>query len=271
VVGFCGDRITNDDILSVLGTADQGFIFEMAENLINGEAQQLLVKLGRLADDGKDLAVFLREMIHHLRNLLVVKLCSEPDQLLDAEPLMVEMLMKQASSAGHSRLIRAIEILTGLEAELKWSTQPRVLFELAVVKICRPQLEDSMESLLDRIETLERQIRAGAYQSMGQSFGTEKPGEIATRASHSHNADKSGNQAPGAAEVNKAGKQAYSEANDPNIHIPLPGEEDIPNMSDSIPDSYDDIVTAGGSSREEGYTEQGSPAKAGAILLIMPM
>ena len=250
VVGFCGNRITNEDILSVLGTADQGFIFDAVEDLINGDSHHLLLKLGRLTDDGKDLTVFLREMIHHLRNLLVVKLCSKPDTLLDAEPSMVEMLAKQASSAGHSRLIRAIEILTNLEAELKWSTQPRVLFELAVVKICRPQLEDSMEALLDRIETLEQQIKSGTFQPVVQSLGCGKTGADAAQASQP--------VIPG-----NAGRQAAADETDiPDYQIPLPGEGDIPDFEESMSGSLDDPAMAGGFGREGSFIEQGNPDAA---------
>ncbi len=161
VVGFCGNRIVDSDILSVLGTADQGFIFSAVDHIIAGEAAPLLVKLGRLMDDGKDLAVFLKDIIHHLRNLLVVKVCGRVEGLLDVEGATVDRLISQADTAGQSRIVRGIEILTALEAELKWSTQPRVLFELAVVKICRPSAEDSVGDLMDRMETLEGRFTQG--------------------------------------------------------------------------------------------------------------
>jgi hypothetical protein len=85
------------------------------------------------------------------------------------EASSIERLKSQTESAGQARLIRSIELLSSLEPEMKWSTQPRVLFELAAVKLCRPQQEDSMEALLDRIEILERQLKKGIPVSAGSA------------------------------------------------------------------------------------------------------
>ena len=165
-IGFCGDKISNKDILSVLGTADQGFIFHTVDDILLSNAQQLLNSIGLLMDDGKDLNVFLRDILHHLRNLLVIKYCDDPAKLLDVEESTIVRLKAQAQNAGEARLIRSIETLSALEAKLKWSTQSRVLFELAVVKLCRPEQEDSMEALLDRIELLEKQVKGGVIEKL---------------------------------------------------------------------------------------------------------
>jgi DNA polymerase-3 subunit gamma/tau len=157
-MGFSGTNISQKDILNVLGTADQDFLYQAAEDIIRGNVDGLLHSISWLIDDGKDLNVFLRDILNHLRNLLMVKLCDDPAALLDVEEAALARLKDQAAKAGEARLVRSVDILAALESELKWSTQPRVLFELAVVKMCRPQQEDSMEALIDRIEVLERQL-----------------------------------------------------------------------------------------------------------------
>jgi DNA polymerase III subunit gamma/tau len=168
-MGFCGTDISNEDILNVLGTADQSFIFQAADDIFAGNAEGLLQRIDWLINDGKDLNVFLKDMVQHLRNLLIVKFCEDPARLLDMEASSIERLKSQTESAGQARLIRSIELLSSLEPEMKWSTQPRVLFELAAVKLCRPQQEDSMEALLDRIEILERQLKKGIPVSAGSA------------------------------------------------------------------------------------------------------
>jgi DNA polymerase-3 subunit gamma/tau len=166
-MGFCGTDISNEEVLNVLGTADESFIFQAAEDIQSGNAEGLLRSIDWLINDGKDLNVFLRELIQHLRNLLIVKFCDEPERFLDMEGASLDRLKSQAEKAGQARLIRSIDLLTSLESEMKWSTQPRVLFELAAVKLCRPQQEDSMEALLDRIETLEKQLKEGVPARTG--------------------------------------------------------------------------------------------------------
>ena len=56
---------------------------------------------------------------------MIVKVCREPELLLDVGQDIMRAYSEQAQSAGHERLIRAIEILCALEADMKWSTQPR--------------------------------------------------------------------------------------------------------------------------------------------------
>lgn len=161
VVGFCGSSVTDADILAVLGTADQGFIFNAADHILKGEAAELLDKLGRLAQDGKDLAVFLKDLIHHLRNLLIVKICGRAEALLDVDAATLDRLEAQAAEGSQTRVLRAMDMLSALEADLRYSTQPRVLVELAAVKICRPERTEALEDLQDRIETLERRLAQG--------------------------------------------------------------------------------------------------------------
>jgi len=160
-IGFCGNDVKNDDVLALLGTADQGFMFKVAEYIIEGNSPELLYMVETLIEDGRDVTVFVRDLIQHLRNLLIVKVCREPELLLDVGQDIMRAYSEQAQSAGHERLIRAIEILCALEADMKWSTQPRVLLEMALIRICRPEQEETLEALLDRIEKLEQQINEG--------------------------------------------------------------------------------------------------------------
>ncbi|HZK34598.1 MAG TPA: DNA polymerase III subunit gamma/tau, partial [Bacillota bacterium] len=167
-IGLCGDKISNDDILSILGTADQDFIFNTADDLISGNVEGLLKAVNHLLDDGKDLTVFLNDIINHFRNLLVAKLCYDPSELLDAETSELERLKAQSQTAKETRLVRAVEIFTALVADMKWSNQPRVLFELALVQVCRPSQEDSHDALIDRIEELEKHIKKEGHQAPRQ-------------------------------------------------------------------------------------------------------
>ena len=75
-MSFCGDKITNDDVLNILGTADQDFLFQIVDYILAGDLQGLLYSIGRLSDEGKDFNAFLRDLLHHMRNLLIVKSCS---------------------------------------------------------------------------------------------------------------------------------------------------------------------------------------------------
>ena len=174
-MSFCGNHITNDDVLNILGTADQDFLFQIVDDILAGNLQGLLYSIGRLSDEGKDFNAFLRDLLHHMRNLLIVKSCSNPESLLDAAESTLQRLKDQAKEAGEGRLIRTIELLSPLESEMRYSTQPRILFELAAVKLCRPEQEVSLEALIDRVESLEKRLNSGSVTASDTSIPSVPP------------------------------------------------------------------------------------------------
>lgn len=158
-IGLYGKKISNEGILSILGTASQDFLFTTVDDLIAGRVQGLLEAINKLVDNGKDLSVFVKGLNGHLRDMLVAKLCDKPSDLIDRESSELDRLINQAQGASETRLVRAVEILSELLAYIKKSSQPRILLELALIKICRPSQEDSYDALIDRIELLEKQVK----------------------------------------------------------------------------------------------------------------
>lgn len=158
-MGLYGKKISNEGILSILGTTSQDFLFTTVDDLIAGRVQGLLEAINKLVDNGKDLSVFVKDLNGHLRDMLVAKLCDKPSDLIDRESSELDRLINQAQVASETRLVRAVEILSELLAVIKKSSQPRILLELALIKICRPSQEDSYDALIDRIELLEKQVK----------------------------------------------------------------------------------------------------------------
>ena len=161
-ISFCGTSIKESDVLAILGTAGNEFLFDVVNNIMKGDISSLLIQIDRLVEEGKDLSVFLKDLINHLRNLLIVDICGDdPSGLLDVSQSTLEEYRRQASNMNQSRLVRSIEILSELDAEIKWNTRPRIMVEMAMVRICRPQDGNSIEDLIDRIAILEKQVSEG--------------------------------------------------------------------------------------------------------------
>lgn len=177
-IGFCGALITNDAVLGILGTADRGFLFQVVHNLMEGNVSSILKQIDQLVEEGKDIPVLLKDLIYHLRNVMMAKISDDPSKLLDVSESTLEQYKEQALKTDESRIIRAIEILSNLEADLKWNAQPRVMLEMAMIKVCRPQTEDSLEAILDRIKVLEKQISEGITKPIMTITDKEKPAKI---------------------------------------------------------------------------------------------
>ncbi len=158
-IGFCGKSVSNSDVLAILGTADESFMFQMVDYILDGDVTGALKGVNTLVEDGVDISVFVKDIINHLRALLIIKTCNKNYAgLIDASQATLDAYCHQAKKAGEMRLFRALETFIELESDLKWSNQPRVLLELAMARLCRPEEEESYDALLDRLEILEQRL-----------------------------------------------------------------------------------------------------------------
>lgn len=159
--GFTDNDITADLVTSIIGTVSRRFLFLMADMAAQNNAAGILDMMARLVEEGRDLRVFSKDMAGHFRNLMLSKVTKNPANILDYGDDTINQYITQAKELSLTRIIRAIEIISALDAKLRYSNQPRILVELAFVKICRPEMENDFDSLLDRIETLEIKLESG--------------------------------------------------------------------------------------------------------------
>lgn len=161
VVSSCGSEITAKDITDTLGIAALDTEFELAEALIEKNAERVFLALGGVVDQGRDLNVFIDSVITHFRNLLVCRLTENSKELLDYSDEEIVRFKAQAERAGFERISNVIKVLTEAKADAKWLKSPRVVYELALVKLCEPELDSSADAVLDRLSTVEEKIKNG--------------------------------------------------------------------------------------------------------------
>ena len=170
--GFKGAVLTNDDVLSVLGTIDVKSVFTLAKNLFLADVPALLKQVASIVDAGADIASILRDLVNHLRNVLIFKMCDKPETILEAFESYKSDYLSQAQTVSLQKLTMALEQLSSIESEMRWSTQPRILFELALIKICRQDTVESLSSVVLRVENIEKKL-AGINLSGSQKNATE--------------------------------------------------------------------------------------------------
>lgn len=161
-LSFCGNKVSTQDVYSVLGSMEDGFLFDMAEAMLSGDPARALELLDQVVRDGRDLKVFLHDLTQHMRSLLLTKLCGHCSDILDCTEDSMKRYEEQAKEAGETRLLRCSELLLQAEGRLRTVTMPRALIESTLVRISRPEEKRTMDDLMERIEILERQVREGA-------------------------------------------------------------------------------------------------------------
>ena len=94
----------------------------------------------------------------YLRNLLLLKSSDEMSEALDMSSENMEKLKEEAGQMEEETIIRYIRIFSELSNQIKYSTQKRILLEIALIKLCRPQMEQDYSSIIGRLEQLEKRI-----------------------------------------------------------------------------------------------------------------
>jgi DNA polymerase-3 subunit gamma/tau len=164
-------KITVADVHNILGTVKIDALDRMAGHLAAGETGSALKLVAGLTSEGKDLRFFAREMAAYLRALLLEKVA--PGSSAGEAWGDPAMMAAKAAEFTTESLLRAVEILAGTEQDMKWSSQPGIVLELALVKACRAGILTRESSLLARLEALEEKLN-----TLAQTATAEKAGAI---------------------------------------------------------------------------------------------
>lgn len=178
-LAYCGDNITYEDVVNVLGTADSEFIFNVADRLIARDRKALIASVDTLVEQGRDPGVFLKDLIGHFSDLLAVSVAPESIRFESVSREKRERLALEAKQAGDEMLLRTVEILSQAEGPMRVGTRPRIALEAAFMRVCAPALERDAAALTDRINVLEKEL--AALKAGGAVITQEPPQPVPER------------------------------------------------------------------------------------------
>ncbi len=130
------EQVTADDVLEFLGASGAEDFLELTDMVRKKRTEEAIIFLSRLLEDGKDVRQFMRDWTGHYRNLLLVKYMRNPETVLGMSAENIERLRRQAAVLEPEDINRGIMELSSMSNEARWSTQPRILLELAIVRLC---------------------------------------------------------------------------------------------------------------------------------------
>jgi DNA polymerase-3 subunit gamma/tau len=174
LVAFGGDSVTTDEVVELLGAADAELLFDTTDALATGDAKAALESVERLSRSGRDPGQFARDLIAHLRQLLVARATGEVPESFTVTVAQPERLADQAKKMNDAKLVGAIDALSAAVAAMREGDDPRLTLEVALLKVATPSLDASREALLRRIESLESQLTGGGGGEAG-SAGSGSP------------------------------------------------------------------------------------------------
>lgn len=134
VVSYCGNDITYNKVLEVLGNSEKGELYDLVNSIINCDLGAILSKINDICLSGKNLISLGRDLAICFKNLLVVKNCSEPQKILNITKDEATTLQGLAKKTDSKKLLVYMEKFSGIESELRYALSPRTLIELTCLE-----------------------------------------------------------------------------------------------------------------------------------------
>jgi len=187
-----GETLTYEHVLDVLGAVDNSVFRELFRAVRDGRTKDCILKLEEMVIQGRELSQFVVDFVWFLRNLLLLKTAEDAEDLLDMSEDNVNLLREDAKLADENTLMRYIRVFSELSNQIRFASQKRVLIELAFIKLTKPEMEENLDSVLERLTNLERQMENGIPAAPQNYMGAG----VATGTAELMNADISAPQMP---------------------------------------------------------------------------
>ena len=161
LVSFGGeDSVSLDAVLEMLGAADADLLFEAVDAVAAEDPKAVLEAVAKVASSGRDPVQFARDLLAHLRQLLVVQTIGEVPESFLITAADSERLQAQAPAVGPATLVRTIDELAEALAAVREGDDARLAVEVSLLKAARPELDAGAEGLARRVERLEQRSEA---------------------------------------------------------------------------------------------------------------
>lgn len=159
---YYGQKLDYAKVLDVLGAVDHEMLGQLLLLALAGRTAEVIYKLEEIVMQGRELSQLVTDFIWYLRNLLLLKSSDMDADALDVSEEDLKQLADIAASVSEETLMRYIRVFSELSNQIRYGTDKRVPVEIAFIKLTRPSMEQNLDSVLQRLEQLEKRVQEGA-------------------------------------------------------------------------------------------------------------
>lgn len=156
-----GKELTYDDVLDVLGAVDTEVFSRLLRAVLKQDVLGCIGLLEEVVMQGRELTQFVTDFTWYLRNLMLVQASDHLEDVVDMSTDNLKRLKEEARLAQTDQIIRYIRIFSELSGQIRYASQKRILVEIALIKLCRPQMETDGEAVLERVRQVEEKMERG--------------------------------------------------------------------------------------------------------------
>jgi DNA polymerase-3 subunit gamma/tau len=176
LVAFCGDKISESDVLNVFGFTSEQTVIELTGRILRGQTPDAIHLLHEQCESGKDMMRLMADLIVYLRDLLVFK--AKPEALNeDVHPDVQKSLAAHAELIGTDRLLELIDQFAVAEGRMKWVPNKKLHFEVAIIKAIQTLGQATLDEVIEKLTELrDGRARPPGAPRLGSVPGLGDPG-----------------------------------------------------------------------------------------------
>ncbi|WP_393960356.1 DNA polymerase III subunit gamma/tau [Priestia megaterium] len=161
-ISYSTEKVSLEDVLSITGAVSQAFIVKIVQAIFNENIVDALDSVESLIKNGKDPARFVEDLIFYYRDVLLYQASEENAYLLE-KAAVNEEFKKLSSKMDSAFIYKVIAELNQTQQEMKWSNHPRVLLEVALVKLAQSSTNQEgalpYQDILQKMNQMEAELQ----------------------------------------------------------------------------------------------------------------
>ena len=155
-ISYSGANLTYKSVMEVLGTTEKQSLINISNCILGGNIGDSLMELDKVLSEGKSPHVLSKDLISYFRDLLVlITLEDKAKTMVIANSENIEQMKTQATKENYDKIVGIITNLSQIEADLRYSINPRIILETAIIKTLNEV------NLSQRIEAIENLLKGG--------------------------------------------------------------------------------------------------------------
>lgn len=233
---FGGGSVRLADARSLLGEVSSTILAQFARGIASRDVVELFGLVRTQVDEGNDLMELTRDLVGHVRDVYTAFVAGAKPELLDCTPEEATALKEEASHFENAdRLARVLTVLDDAALEMRNASDMRLVLEIALTRLARPESDLTLEALAERLDRLEARIASGVPSAPMDAAALAALGGAVASASPA-GASRPATSAPATSAAAPAGTSAIAPAAAPSRPAPQPAAsspDDLPWMKNA--------------------------------------
>ena len=154
-VSYCGEVLDYQSVIEALGLCSPDTVINLTADILRGDTDKALREVNGVYAKGKSVNTLAKDVAAMLSNIGYAHNCTNANTILKLPVDIYEKVRSIAVDIPNARILHALEVFCYLEGELRYSSYPKVVLEMAVIKACEMSSDFSKEGLLKRLKAIE--------------------------------------------------------------------------------------------------------------------